>query len=150
MHRAGDWVTHEGAIWQARQDNQREPGTSADWQPIVAPPYVGEVCGLWDAGRSYRRMDIVTLNGSEWRAVCDNPGPCPGDGWRQGAKVGKPGKPGDKGERGERGPPATTPKFLTLRALPDYHAIPIFADGTQGEVFSVRAWFETYDRDRAD
>lgn len=148
VHRAGDWVTHDGALWQARRDNQKEPGTGDDWRCIVAAPYVGEVCGLYDEARIYRRFDLVTMNGSEWRAAHDNPGPLPGDGWKQGAKVGKAGKPGDKGERGERGPPGAAPEFMGLRVLPDYRAIPVFADGTEGTAFSVRPWFETYNRER--
>jgi hypothetical protein len=46
--------------------------------------------------------DVVAANGSEWRAVRDNPGPLPGDGWVLGAK-GSRGKPGDRGERGAKG-----------------------------------------------
>jgi hypothetical protein len=41
---------------------------------------------------------VVAFNGSEWRAMVDDPGPLPGPGWMLGAK-------GARGKRGERGPP---------------------------------------------
>ena len=64
--------------------------------------YPGEARGLWDASAQYRAMDVVTHNGSEWRAVCDDPGDLPGPGWMLGAK-GVRGRPGEKGPAGERG-----------------------------------------------
>ena len=64
--------------------------------------YPGEARGLWDASAQYRAMDVVTHNGSEWRAVCDDPGELPGPGWMLGAK-GVRGRPGEKGPAGERG-----------------------------------------------
>ena len=57
----------------------------------------------------YRAMDVVAHNGSEWRAITDDPGPLPGDGWMLSAKgvKGDKGVPGEsiKGDRGERGLP---------------------------------------------
>jgi hypothetical protein len=64
--------------------------------------YPGEARGLWDASAHYRAMDVVCHNGSEWRAVCDDPGDLPGPGWMLGAK-GVRGRPGEKGPAGERG-----------------------------------------------
>ena len=40
------------------------------------PAYPGEAKGLWSETESYRAMDVVAFNGSEWRAVYDNPGRC--------------------------------------------------------------------------
>jgi len=68
-----------------------------------ADAYPGRACGLWDANKRYRAMDVVSLNGSEWRAIVDDPGLLPGDGWMLGAK-GQRGKPGERGERGPPGP----------------------------------------------
>ena len=48
--------------------------------------YPGEARGLWDVKADYRAMDVVAANGSEWRAVKDNPGDLPGPGWVLGAK----------------------------------------------------------------
>jgi integrin beta 3 len=64
--------------------------------------YPGEARGLWDASAQYRAMDVVTHNGSEWRAVRDDPGELPGPGWMLGAK-GVRGRPGEKGPTGDRG-----------------------------------------------
>lgn len=66
-----------------------EPGKDA---------YAGEAKGLFDPTIEYRAMDVVSFNGSEWRAKCDNPGSLPGDGWMLSASKGK------RGDRGERGP----------------------------------------------
>lgn len=147
VHRVGDWVTHGGCVYQATRDNQKEPGAGDDWLIIVAPPYVGEVCGAHDPDRAYRRFDIVTFNGAEWRAVTDNPGALPGEGWRQAAKQGKHGPPGPQGQPGTA---ATPVKLRTLRTLPDFRAVPVMSDGSEGEPFSVRAWFEQYHAERRD
>lgn len=66
-----------------------EPGKDA---------YPGEARGLFDPDASYRAMDVVSFNGSEWRAKHDEPGVLPGDGWMLSASKGK------RGDRGERGP----------------------------------------------
>lgn len=54
--------------------------------------YPGEARGLFDPTATYRALDVVSLNGCEWRAKTDNPGPLPGDGWMLSAQRGKPGK----------------------------------------------------------
>jgi hypothetical protein len=81
-------------------------------------------------------MDVVVFNGSEWRAVYDNPGPLPGDGWRQGAK-GVKGKPGDRGERGEAGPAGPkgdrgSPGVSVVKmVIADFEIRLLLSDGTQ-------------------
>lgn len=84
--------------------------------PAGADAYPGQARGLWDATAIYRCLDVVAHNGSEWRALRDNPGPLPGDGWMLGAKGmrGDKGERGGKGEKGERGPPGPVPDTLTL------------------------------------
>ena len=103
----GKLVYHEGSTFCALCDTAATP-PHADFQPVAfkgRDAYPGRALGLFDAKRTdYRALDVVTLNGSEWRAVKDAPGPCPGDGWMLGAK-GVKGKPGERGEKGERGPP---------------------------------------------
>jgi Collagen triple helix repeat (20 copies) len=92
---------------QGEQGNRGEPG------PEGPAGYVGQARGLWNADATYRAMDVVACNGSEWRAIRDNPGPLPGDGWMLGAKgvkgergaAGHRGEKGDRGERGIAGPP---------------------------------------------
>ena len=76
-----------------------EPGPQGD---RGLDGYPGEARGLWDAAAQYRAMDVVSLNGSEWRAISDDPGELPGPGWMLGAK-GVRGRPGEKGATGERG-----------------------------------------------
>jgi Collagen triple helix repeat (20 copies) len=69
--------------------------------------YTGRALGRHNPDMTYRAMDVVAHNGSEWRAVVDDPGPLPGDGWMLSAKgvKGDKGLPGDRGDRGERGAP---------------------------------------------
>jgi len=72
--------------------------------------YVGRASGLWSAEGVYRAMDLAAWNGCEWRALRDDPGPLPGDGWMLSAKgmKGDKGERGGKGDRGDRGPPGPT------------------------------------------
>jgi len=73
----------------------------------VGPPgqiaYAGEARGLFDPAASYRGLDRVAFNNSEWVARWDDPGPLPGDGWMISAKVGRQGESGPRGPRGEPG-----------------------------------------------
>jgi Collagen triple helix repeat (20 copies) len=80
-------------------------GAQGEIGPVGPAAYSGRACGLWQETERYLAMDVVAQNGSEWRAIRDDPGPLPGDGWVLGAKGsrGKPGERGEKGERGERG-----------------------------------------------
>jgi len=65
--------------------------------------YPGEAKGLHDPKAEYRAMDVVSFNGSEWRAKYDNPGELPGPGWMLSATKGKRGERGEKGEAGKDG-----------------------------------------------
>lgn len=97
-----------------------EPGADADPAVIqrmvdeavalIPPPkdgepgkdgYGGTARGLWDANSGYRAMDVVSFNGSEWRAKRDDPGELPGDGWMLSASRGKRGEPGKPGSPGQ-------------------------------------------------
>lgn len=75
-----------------------EPGESGTDGKDGANAYAGEAKGLFDPENTYRAMDVVSFNGSEWRAKHDDPGPLPGEGWMLSAQRGK------RGDRGERGP----------------------------------------------
>lgn len=109
------------------------PGSVGEKGDPGDPAYPGRACGLWNETESYRAMDVVALNGSEWRAVYDNPGPLPGDGWKQGAK-GVKGKPGDRGpegprgEKGERGSPGVS---VVKMVIDDFEIRLLLSDGTQ-------------------
>ena len=92
-----------GMSGERGQDGERGlPGERGEQGPVGDAGYPGRACGLYDSTAAYRAMDVVALNGSEWRAKVDNPGPLPGDGWMLGAKA---GAKGDKGERGNKGDP---------------------------------------------
>jgi len=107
---AGEVRTHAGALWQASRDTGKAPG-GADWLCLVpkaedgAPAPRFRIRGTWDERASnYTELDIVAVNGASFVARCDNPGPCPGDGWQLWAKQGKPGQPGEKVVRTDPGP----------------------------------------------
>lgn len=110
VHYEGQVRSHDGGTWQAVRDTGRAP-PHEDWICLAGRGADGEnglslnPRGLWLADETYRRNDIVTLNSSSFAAVTDDPGPCPGDGWKLLAGQGKRGVPGDKGDKGDRGPP---------------------------------------------
>jgi hypothetical protein len=105
-----DIVSHGGALWMAQRDTSAAPGESADWRLAVARgadgvvPYAGAAKGLYDPSAVYRAMDVVSHNGSEWRAKRDDPGDLPGDGWMLSAGKGKRGDKGDPGRAGKTAP----------------------------------------------
>jgi hypothetical protein len=108
---------------------------------------VGEVCGLHDPARVYRKFDLVVRDGAEWRARKDDPGVLPGAGWVLASEQGKRGKPGEKGERGPVGPAgAVGPAGPTIAewAVEDFRAAPIMSDGSTGPVLDMRGFFERY------
>lgn len=116
VHYEGDVRTHNGALWQAVKDTGREPGNE-DWICLAAAGEAGrdadqiDICGTYDPGKTYRRLNIVALNGGAFMAKSDDPGECPGEGWQVIAMRGKPGQPGQsikgdpgRGIKGEPGP----------------------------------------------
>ena len=126
------------------------PGEQGVAGPPGAPgevPYVGEVCGLFDSERQYRKYDVVSLHGAEWRAKCDAPGPLPGDGWALAAKAGERGKRGELGPRGERGMPAAAIAEWHVR---DYRAVPVMSDGSIGPALDLSALFAQYHIEAAE
>jgi hypothetical protein len=101
--------------------------------------YPGTVCGLYDPAAEYRALDIVTLGDTEWRAVYDNPGPLPGDGWRRGAGKGKPGQKGERGERGDPGPAGRDGAVLVGGRF-DERDMRLILTRSDGETFEVDAY----------
>lgn len=118
---AGDWAlriwkqgelaVHRGQTWQAIEDTFREPGTEGDveretWRLIAAKGADGRSFAFrsaYDPAAVYRGMDVVMCDGSSFVAQADDPGPCPGPGWRLLASKGGKGGRGDKGDKGDRG-----------------------------------------------
>jgi hypothetical protein len=91
--------------------DQGEPGPEGPAGKDGAEGRSFVIRGTWSEAESYRELDVVALNGASFGARCDNPGPCPGDGWQMIAAQGKRGNAGErgaaaKGERGSPGPAA--------------------------------------------
>ena len=124
-----------------------EPGERGERGEPGEVPYVGEVCGLFDPEREYRKYDLVSLHGAEWRAKCDAPGPRPGDGWTLAAKAGERGKRGEIGPRGERGMPAASIAEWQVR---DYRAVPVMSDGSIGPALDLGVLFTQYHTEAAE
>lgn len=129
---------------RGQRGDMGESGPSGPPGPVGPSAYPGRACGLYDAQTQYRELDVVTFNGSEWRARCDNPGPLPGDDWALGAKKGEPGKPGPRGERGEPGPPGIG---LAAIEFEEWSLIITLSDGGI-KVCDLRPLFERYDAER--
>lgn len=107
VHYTGTVVTCGGSLWQASRDTGEAPGHE-DWTLLAAAGRDAKELahrGTFDPLCSYGRNDLVALDGGAFVALRDDPGNCPGDGWRLLVARGKPGKPGERGERGERGLP---------------------------------------------
>lgn len=105
VHYEGDVVTCGGSLWQALKDTGEAPGHE-DWALLAARGRdATEIthCGSYNPDAEYGRNDIVALDGGSFIAVRDDPGACPGDGWRLLVARGKAGRPGDQGPRGEAG-----------------------------------------------
>jgi len=149
----GDRVVKDGSTYQALRDTGREPTHEGDWICTAAKgadAVEPEHCGLYAPSGSYRRLSIVALDGGSYWAIKDDPGPCPGDGWRQLVQRGKPGQRGDRGERGERGLRGETVKQVGWREdLDNYRAFPLYSDGTEGPALPLHKFFERYHLERA-
>lgn len=134
VHFEGEIVTHSGSTWYAAKATAQEP-PHEDWALIAArgkDAPVGEVCGLFDENRTYRKFDLVSLDGGEFRANRDTPGPCPGPGWNASALKGKRGEKGLPGDRGERGMPGAKGEpgaMLVDASVEGYTLVLAFNDG---------------------
>jgi hypothetical protein len=138
VHYAAAVVTHRGATWQAIRDTGTEP-PSDDWRILAAAGCAGDegrsfrVRGAWEAAGAYERLDVVVRDGSSFAALCDAPGPCPGEGWQLLARSGRAGPPGPRGADGERGYPGLPgPAAVAFEVDPDTAIQTLrFADGTE-------------------
>ena len=102
--------------------------------------YTGRALGRWNPELTYRAMDVVACNGSEWRAVKDDPGPLPGEGWMLSAKgvKGDKGLPGDRGERGLPGPAGKDGAGIDDVIIDNGVLVFVFSDGRRKE-FALEA-----------
>jgi hypothetical protein len=153
VHYESELVACGGSTYCAQRDTAEEPPHD-DWILIAARgadgivPYIGEVRGLHNIEEQYRKFDIVVLNGAEWRAKKDDPGPLPGDGWSLSAQKGVRGERGDRGDRGERGQPGKPAPTITTWEVQGYRAVPIMSDGSLGPALDLKECFAQYNEDR--
>jgi hypothetical protein len=150
----GEVVSYDGSLYQARKDTAQVPGGS-DWICVARAGRNGcdgrtpNVCGRFDAYKTYARLDVVEYDDASYIARRDDPGICPGDGWqilsRSGRRgpVGESGPRGRKGERGARGEATPTIIIWTIDPV-HYRAVPTMSDGTPGAPLDLRPLFEAY------
>jgi hypothetical protein len=149
-------VSYDGSSYQALRDTAQAPG-GADWVCVARGGRDGltpNICGTFNAHKTYARLDIVEYDGAGYLARRDAPGVpgIPGDGWqlmsrsgRRGAtgETGEVGPRGRKGERGARG--EATPTIITWTIDPvHYRAVPTMSDGTFGASLDLRPLFEQF------
>jgi integrin beta 3 len=155
VHYAGDVVAHSGSLYQAQRDTGATAGANADWICLAHAGRDGldgrsfNILGTFDERTSYKQLDVVTLNSVWFVAKRDNPGPCPGEGWKAGPDRGKMGKPGERGERGATGPRGETgPAGRDIVGWKidrsNFSATPIMNDGEDGAPLSIRELFEQF------
>jgi hypothetical protein len=151
VHYEGAIVTSGGSLWQASRDTGEPPGHD-DWTLLAAKGRDAtevEHLGTYDPDASYGRNCIVALDGGAFMALRDDPGPCPGDGWRLLVARGKSGKPGDRGPMGERGPVGPPGPEITKLALDGFSLVLVQSNG-KTVTCNVRQMFEDYHRMRGD
>jgi hypothetical protein len=129
----GEAVHHRGGTWVATRKTADEPRVGGDWTLLadgVAEVTKGgdsvfiirtsetvteladmrgaqgegfRVRGLYQAGETYSKGDLVLENGSRFVALKDDPGAFPGAGWELFVQRGSKGTKGEQGPRGEKG-----------------------------------------------
>jgi hypothetical protein len=144
---------HDGASFQALRDTGQEPG-GTDWVQIARAGRDGVIPGLrgtYDPNESYKRFDIVALNGSSFIARKDDPGECPGAGWQLHASAGRSGGRGKRGEQGPRGPqgPKGDPVSITGWEVDaaSYTATPLMSNGAKGPPLELKGLFKQFIND---
>jgi hypothetical protein len=149
----GEFVCHDGALWQACKDTAQTPGGS-DWvcvaragRDAVSP----SVRGVYDVHKTYKRLDLVEYDGSGYLARRDAPGVpgIPGEGWQlmsRSGRRGATGETGPRGRKGEQGARGEDGREIVSWHLEreTYRAFPIFADGKMGPELNLRPLFERY------
>jgi hypothetical protein len=144
-----EFVSHEGALWQARRDTARTPGASDDWicvcragRDAVTPI----VRGTFEVGIAYKHLDICVSDGAAFIACKDDPGLCPGDGWQMLSRQGRRGPRGERGECGPAGPkgePAVMPQLISSEIDENYNLTILRSDNSL-EIIPLRDAFERF------
>ena len=125
-----------------------ERGERGEAGPEGPKAYPGQARGLYQADGAYLAMDVVVMNGCEWRAIVDNPGPLPGDDWMQGAKQGRKGDKGERGAQGAIGMPGPAGAGIVDIEIKDFAFVVLLSDGRK-ITRDVRPWFERYHEEAA-
>jgi hypothetical protein len=153
VHYESEVVVHNGATWQALRDTGREPkDTSADWITLAGRGIDGSdgqsltIKDTFSPTERYNALDVVTLDNRWFVARRDDPGPCPGPGWKAGPGIGRTGKPGERGPQGERGLPGAQGKSASAITgweieSRNYSASPLLSDGSKGPALDLRELF---------
>jgi hypothetical protein len=141
---------YEGGCYQALRDTAQGP-SGTDWVQIARGGRDGiipQLRGTYDAKQSYKKFDIVALNGSSFIARKDDPGECPGSGWQLHASAGRSGGRGERGEQGPRGmqgPKGDTASITGWEIdAASYTATPILSGGHKGPLLQLRDLFKQF------
>jgi Collagen triple helix repeat (20 copies) len=146
---AGDVVSWDGETFQAKCDTAHPLDDAEHWTCLARAGQDGKdgqslnIRGTFDPEQTYGRLDVVTLNYAWFVAINDDPGPCPGAGWKAGP-VGKAGASGARGPRGDKGDNGDIIIDWHIDAS-KYLAIPILSNGKEGPVLHLRALFEQFE-----
>jgi hypothetical protein len=150
----GEVVSFDGSLYQARKDTAQMPG-GVDWVCVARAGHDGRdgltlnVCGTFDAYKTYARLDVVEFDGSSFVALRDDPGIPGDDGWQllsgKGNR-GATGETGPRGEKGERGPPGADAPTIVSWTIDrvHYRAVPTMSDGRAGATLDLRELFEQF------
>jgi hypothetical protein len=103
-----DLVTLRGSTWRAKRRNiGRLPGSTSPSTERFWELFAGGLNprGAWKPSATFHRNDLVTHEGSTWRALRTNGNSVPGQAgdWRLFAAKGRKGEKGDKGDKGDPG-----------------------------------------------
>jgi hypothetical protein len=114
-YRRDDVVTSRGSTWRSKRNNnkgripgQTQPSSAAFWE-LLARGFNPR--GPWIGARRYQPNDLVTSNGSTWRArrTNRNKAPVAGPNWERFAAQGAAGPAGATGPQGPAGPNTGVP-----------------------------------------
>jgi hypothetical protein len=161
VHYEGDVCAHKGGLFQAVRDTAHEPASeSAHWVCLASAGSDGKDGRDGENGRSltirdtfdpkakYKALDVVTLDSKWFVAKRDDPGECPGPGWKAGPGLGKTGRPGERGAQGERGPKGDKGEVLEIITWEidpkTYTVAPIMSNGERGPVMTLRELFAQF------
>jgi hypothetical protein len=143
-----EFVSHEGALWQARKDTAQTPG-GADWVCVARAgrdALTPTIRGTYDVYAKYQKLDVIVSDGAAFIASKDDPGLCPGSGWQMLSRQGKRGQRGEKGERGpkgDQGPPGEWPQLVSSEIDENYNLTILRSDNSL-EIIPLRPAFERF------